>query len=258
MQVAAGFLIALMIGLTGVGGGVMTVPILVLFMGVPAAPAVGTALAFSALVKIPAGLVYLREHKIDFDVLRRLLLGGVPGVLAGGLLLGRLEGAGLRNVVLVIVGITIALTATFNLVRLVRDSERRPPGRDRRRLLPWLALPIGLEVGFSSAGAGALGTLLLLYCTSLEAAQVVGTDLAFGLTVSAVGGGFHLGLGHLELPLFLKLVAGGIPGAFVGARLAGAFPTRALRAGLLLWLVFLGTQLLYRGALALTAGAAGP
>ena len=94
MQVAAGFLIALAIGLTGVGGGVMTVPVLVLFMGVPTAPAVGTALAFSTLVKIPAGLVYFREGKIDAAVLRRLLAGGVPGVLAGGLLLGGLEGAG--------------------------------------------------------------------------------------------------------------------------------------------------------------------
>ena len=125
-----------MIGLTGVGGGVMTVPVLILFMGVPAAPAVGTALAFSALVKVPAAFVYLRERRIDFPVLRRLLMGGLPGVLVGGLLLGKLEGGGLRNVVLVAVGVTIALTAVFNLVRLVRDSERRPPGRDRRRLLP--------------------------------------------------------------------------------------------------------------------------
>jgi uncharacterized protein len=258
LQIAAGFLIALMIGLTGVGGGVMTVPVLVLFLGVPAAPAVGTALAFSALVKIPAGLVYLRERKIDFVVLRRLLLGGLPGVLAGSLLLGEMEGAGLRNVVLVIVGVTIALTAIFNLARLVTDSERRVAGRDRRGLLAWLTLPIGLEVGFSSAGAGALGTLVLLYCTSLEAAQVVGTDLAFGLTLSAVGGGLHLGLGHLEPPLFLRLVAGGMPGAFLGARLASVLPTRALRVGLLVWLVFLGTQLLYRGAHALSSGPAGP
>jgi len=258
LQIAAGFLIALMIGLTGVGGGVMTVPILVLFMGVPAAPAVGTALAFSALVKIPAGLVYLREGKVDFGVLRRLLLGGLPGVVAGGLLLGEMEGAGLRDVVLVVVGVTIALTAVFNLARLVSDPERRGAGRDRHRLLPWLTLPIGLEVGFSSAGAGALGTLVLLYFTSLDAARVVGTDLAFGLTLSAVGGGLHLGLGHLDRPLFLRLVAGGIPGAFLGARLAGVLPTRALRVGLLVWLVFLGTQLLYRGAHALSSGTAGP
>jgi len=258
MQIAAGFLIALMIGLTGVGGGVMTVPILVIFMGVPAAAAVGTALAFSALVKIPAGLVYLRQGNVDFAVLRRLLLGGLPGVVAGGLLLGEMEGAGLRDVVLVIVGVTIALTAIFNLVRLVSDPERREVGSDRRRLLPWLTLPIGLEVGFSSAGAGALGTLVLLYFTSLEAAQIVGTDLAFGLTLSAVGGGLHLGLGHLDRPLFLRLVAGGVPGAFLGARLASVLPTRALRAGLLVWLVLLGTQLLYRGAHALSSGTAGP
>jgi uncharacterized membrane protein YfcA len=258
LQVAAGFLIALMIGLTGVGGGVMTVPVLILFMGVPAAPAVGTALAFSALVKVPAALVYLRERRIDFSVLRRLLTGGLPGVLVGGLLLGKLEAGGLRNVVLVAVGVTIALTAVFNLVRLVRDSERRPPGRDRRGLLAWLALPIGLEVGFSSAGAGALGTLALLYCTPLDAAAVVGTDLAFGLTLSAVGGGLHLGLGHLDLPLFLRLVAGGIPGAIAGARLANFVPTRALRAGLLLWLVFLGTQLLYRGVAALSSAPSPP
>jgi len=113
-------------------------------------------------------------------------------------------------------------------------------------------------VGFSSAGAGALGTLVLLYFTSLEAAQIVGTDLAFGLTLSAVGGGLHLGLGHLDRPLFLRLVAGGVPGAFLGARLASVLPTRALRAGLLVWLVLLGTQLLYRGAHALSSGTAGP
>ena len=258
MQVAAGFLIALMIGLTGVGGGVITVPVLVLFMGTPVTQAVGTALVFSALVKIPAALVYLREGKIHFRILGRLLLGGAPGVVTGGLLLGRLEGTGLRNVVLVVVGVTIALTAAFNLVRLVGDSEARPPARDRQGLLPWLALPIGLEVGFSSAGAGALGTLVLLYFTPLAAVQVVGTDLAFGLCLSSVGGALHLGLGHTDYALFLRLVAGGIPGALIGARLANVMPTRALRAALLVWLIVLGTELLLRGVHALSAATGSP
>ena len=113
-------------------------------------------------------------------------------------------------------------------------------------------------MGFSSAGAGALGTLVLLYCTPLAAAQVVGTDLAFGLALSAVGGGLHLGLGHLDVPLFLRLVAGGVPGALSGARLANVLPTRVLRVGLLLWLVFLGTLLLYRGVQALSYGRVTP
>jgi len=258
LEIAAGFLIALMIGLTGVGGGTMTVPVLVLFMGVPAAPAVGTALAFSALVKIPAVLVYVREGKIDWGILKWLLLGGLPGVVAGGLLLGQMEDAGLRNVVLVAVGVTIALTAVFNLVRLLRESGPRPPARDRRRALPWLALPIGLEVGFSSAGAGALGTLVLLYFTPLLAAQVVGTDLAFGLALSLVGGGLHLGLGHVDRALFFNLVLGGIPGALAGARLANVLPTRILRGALLVWLIFLGSELLYRGVQALSAAPVHP
>jgi hypothetical protein len=242
-----------MIGLTGVGGGTLTVPVLILFLGVPTAEAVGTALTFSALVKIPACLVYLRQRKVDLRVYRYMLVGGVPGVVAGSLTLGRLEDAGLKNLVLVVVGVTIAVTAVLNLARVFsNDGEQQPSGRDRLGLLPALTFLIGLEVGFSSAGAGALGTLILLYLTPLAAAQVVGTDLLFGLTLSAVGGALHLSLGDWAPALFLKLVAGGIPGALLGARLATVLPARALRVALLLWLVYLGSQLLLRGVAALS------
>ena len=251
MEILAGFLIALMIGLTGVGGGVLTVPILILFLDIPTAEAVGTALTFSALVKLPACIVYLRQQRVDFRVLKYMLVGGLPGVVAGSLTLGRLEGAGLKNLVLIVVGVTIAATAALNLAKLLQSNDdREPPARDRSRLLPWLTLPIGLEVGFSSAGAGALGTLLLLYFTPLAASHVVGTDLLFGMALSAVGGGLHLGIGDWNPPLFLRLVTGGLPGALMGARLATVLPGRALRVALLLWLVYLGSQLLYRGILA--------
>jgi uncharacterized membrane protein YfcA len=243
-----GFLIALMIGLTGVGGGTLTVPVLILFRGVPAAAAVGTALAFSALVKVPACLVYLRRVGIDRRVLRYMLLGGLPGVVLGSLLLDRLEGAGLRSVVLTVVGLTIAATAGFNLTRVLVAAGGDEAGRsDRARVLPWATFPIGFEVGFSSAGAGALGTLVLMHFTALAPAQIVGTDLLFGLTLSAVGGALHAGLGTVSSTLLLKLLAGGLPGAFVGARLATVLPPRPLRAVLLLWLVYLGGELLLRG-----------
>lgn len=253
MEYVLGFLIALTIGLTGVGGGTLTVPILILFLGVPTAEAVGTALAFSALVKLPACLVYLKEGNVDGRVLRYVLLGGVPGVVGGSLLLQRLEGAGLKNAVLVLVGLTIAAMATFNLVKLVRGNGAAPcTGPDRSHVLPWLTFPIGLEVGFSSAGAGALGTLALLYCTPLTAAQVVGTDLVFGMTLSMVGGALHMGMGEWSRALFVKLVLGGLPGSFAGARLASVLPARTLRMILLVWLVYLGSQLFYKGLHALT------
>lgn len=244
-----GFLIAAMIGLTGVGGGTLTVPMLVLFLGEPVTEAVGTALVFSALVKIPACFVYSRLKKVDTSVLSLMLLGGLPGAVAGSLILGRLAQAGLKNLVLAVVGLTIALIAAVNLLRLLRGDGLRPapPRRDGRRWLPWLAFLIGLEVGFSSAGAGALGTLALLHLTALSPAQVVGTDLVFGLALSGVAGGLHASIGNWSPPLLLALVAGGVPGAIVGARLAAVIPGRALRIALFTWLVYLGAHLTYRG-----------
>jgi uncharacterized membrane protein YfcA len=247
LEILLGFFIALMIGLTGVGGGTLTVPILVLFMGVSPAVAVGTALVFSALVKVPACIVYVRARQVSLPILRYLALGGVPGVILGSLLLGRLEGAGLKSLVLAVVGLTIAATATLNLLRLRTGHESGVPRHDRRQRLPWVAFPIGCEVGFSSAGAGALGTLALLSLTTLPAASVVGTDLLFGLTLSSIGGGLHVGMGAWDRGLLVQMILGGIPGGLLGARLATVLPPRPLRAVLLVWLVYLGGELLYRG-----------
>lgn len=247
MEFLIGFGVALLIGLTGVGGGTLTVPVLVLYLHVPIAAAVGTALTFSTLVKLPAAFVYFRQHNVDGRVLRRLLVGGLPGVVLGALLLGRLESAGLRPIVLALVGVTITATALLGLIGAARRRKDAPPPPDRSARLPFFAAPIGLEVGFSSAGAGALGTLLLLALTPLSPAQVVGTDLAFGLALSAAGGALHLGLGDVLPRLLLRLVAGGIPGALLGAYLATRLPARALRLGLLVWLVYLGSQLALRG-----------
>lgn len=246
---AIGFFVALLIGLTGVGGGTLTVPMLVLALGVPAADAVGTALAFSTLVKLPAAAVYLRARRVDAPALRRLLAGGVPGVIAGALVLGRLDQAGWRPFVLAAVGATVAGTACLSLVLggRARPEPGVAPRRSRARLLTVLALPIGLEVGFSSAGAGALGTLLLMGTTTLPAVQVVGTDLLFGLALSACGGLLHASLGDWQPGLLFVLALGGLPGALLGARLVAHVPAQALRRLLLVWLVVLGLLLLRRG-----------
>jgi uncharacterized membrane protein YfcA len=113
--------------------------------------------------------------------------------------------------------------------------------------LPLVSFPIGLEVGFSSAGAGALGTVLLFNWTSLEPAKVVGTDLLFGLAVSACAGGMHLAAGNWDASVLVKLLLGGIPGAVAGAQLAGRVPARPLRAFILSWAILLGILLAWQG-----------
>jgi uncharacterized membrane protein YfcA len=245
IEPAIGFFIALAIGLTGIGGGTLTAPVLVLFLGLPAGPAVGTALVFGAVVKLAAAPMYLLRSQVSFRALGYMLAGGIPGVVLGSILINRMNARSLSGVILALVGLTVVFSAALNLLRL--RKHRAAPARDRVRVLPWLALPIGLEVGFSSAGAGALGTLALLHFTSIAPVQVVGTDLLFGLFVSGIGGGLHLGLGGVDAGVFWKLVGGGIPGVLLGAHFASVVPARKLRVGLSMWLVYLGSHLLYRG-----------
>ena len=108
--------------------------------------------------------------------------------------------------------------------------------------------PIGAEVGFSSSGAGALGTVALLSMTDLSAAQVVGTDLAFGLVIAAVGTGAHLVVGHYAVNLLLNMAIGGVFGGVVGTGVAPRIPNRRLRFALCIWLAVIGLQFCYQAA----------
>ena len=245
MELLLGFGIAVMIGLMGVGGGVITAPVLALFFGVPPAESVGTALIFTAVVKLTAAPIYLFRRQVNFRILRLLLTGGLPGVLLGSYVLARVSRANLRAPVLGVLGLTVVLTALLNLYRMLR-THKELPSRDRSARLPWLALPIGAEVGFSSAGAGALGSLMLMTMTTLSSAEIVGTDVLFGLGLSLAGGGISLGLGNYHAALLLKLSIGGILGAFAGANLLAVLPSRPLRFVLSLWLVSLGGELCWR------------
>jgi uncharacterized membrane protein YfcA len=132
----------------------------------------------------------------------------------------------------------------LHLYRIAFPSPRRTD-TDRSRWLPWIAAPIGAEVGFSSAGAGALGSLVLLGLTPLSAAEVIGTDICFGLGLSAIGSLIQVSAGNYDAPLLLKLVVGGIAGALTGATLAGRVPQKPLRISLLLVLIVLGCQLAF-------------
>jgi uncharacterized membrane protein YfcA len=238
VEIVLGFLIAMAIGLTGVGAGVITTPVLILFLGLPAREAVGTALAFGAIVKIVAAPMYVVRRQVNWRFLALMVAGGLPGVLLGTFLLQRLD----THLMLAALGFVILAAALINLRRF-NPQERRT----RTWVLPLVTLPIGAEVGFSSAGAGALGSLALMSLTSLATAQVVGTDLFFGLALSVVGGGVQVGLGNFNSVVLLRLLAGGAVGALLGAHMATRVPSRPLRVALALWLATLGVRLCWVG-----------
>lgn len=247
MELLVGFAIAMAIALTGVGAGSMTTPILILFLRVPPAIAVGTSLVFGAVVKIVSIPGYAWRRQVNFRVLGYLLAGGIPGVLIGSIALDKMKHGPYQGVLYAMLGAIIVFTASLRLYRTFKP-KRVTAAPDRTKLLPWLALPIGAEVGFSSAGAGALGSLLLLGVTPLTAAEVIGTDLCFGLGVSGVGSIIQVGAGNYDAALLLKLVTGGVVGAITGSILAGRIAQRPLRVALLLALIVLGCQLALRHA----------
>lgn len=251
MPYAIGFLIALCIALTGVGAGTITVPVLVLFLNVPAATAVGIGLSFSAAVKAILAPAQIVHGNVAWRTLGFMLLGGVPGVLGGALLLRHLVLAGLNGVLNAILGAILIGTAGWQILSSFLPVQARRINRDRSPLLSWLMFAVGAEVGFSSAGAGALGSAALLSLTPLEPLQVVGTDILFGFTVSLLGCGAHwlTGSSNLmhggSLDLLMQLIAGGLCGAIVGTMVGSRVPRRPLRFALWLWLLFLGGVFLF-------------
>lgn len=244
MPYIIGSLIALFIALTGVGAGTVTVPVLILFLGVPASTAVGIGLMFATTVKLillPAQVV---RGNVAWRTLGYMLLGGVPGVLTGSLFLKYLVGAGSQNVLNAILGAILVTTAGWQLFfsfRHIEENRKRP---NRSRWLTWLMLPVGAEVGFSSAGAGALGSAALLSLTPLLPAQVVGTDIAFGFIISLVGSSAHWFNRTPDAGLLLEMIGGGVIGAVGGTILSTRIPRRPLRVALWIWLMILGGQFL--------------
>lgn len=240
-----GLLIACAVGLTGVGAGSVTAPVLILIFHLRPAVAVGTALTFSAVIKSAVLPMYLRSRQVDFRALRLLCLGGIPGVLIGALLLKKWSMAEHERQIFLVLGITIIILSVANLSRSLRYRQS-VPWRDRGRWLPPVAALIGAEVGFSSAGAGALSAVALLSLTKLSPALVVGTDMVFGLTVSATGGGLHLLAGDYDPSLVLQFCVGGVVGVYIGALLSSRVPARQMRLVLSVCLIALGLQLCWK------------
>jgi uncharacterized protein len=246
MAFLVGFIIAMAVGLTGVGAGSITAPVLILFFAISPADAVGTALIFAAVIKIIVAPMYLWRRQVNARILTVLCIGGIPGVLVGSYLIRALDVRHYEKTLFLILGLTIATMALYSLYRTMH-KDKVMIREERVRWLPFIGFGIGAEVGFSSAGAGALGSLALLNLTKLMPAQVIGTDMLFGLAVSVIGGGLNLTAGHYASDLLWKLIAGGVAGVLLGANLSAVLPARPLRVALSVWLSFIGLQLAWRG-----------
>lgn len=246
VTVAFGFLTGLLVGFTGMGGGALMGPALILVLGVPPVTAVGVDLAYSAVTKLFGSVIHWRRGTVDPRLVGTLLLGSLPGALAGIalLVLMRARGSDPNLMVTRVLGAALVLASLAMLLRLA-ISQRRPraliPGR------PWLigaGFGIGALVGISSVGSGTLLVVLLALTTSMPSARIVGTDLVHGVLLTAPAGAMHALLGHVDAGLTLTLLAGSIPGVLLGARLSVWSPEWVLRPVLALVLMAAGVRLI--------------
>jgi uncharacterized protein len=251
MEIVLGFLIAATVGITGIGGGSFTTPALVLLIGLPAGEAVGTAMVFAAALRLLAAPFYLLRRQVNSKYLGFLLLGAVPGLFLGTWILHRMRSREWSPLVILVIGVMLAATSAITFI----PRLRKPALSSRAgRWLSLLALPIGVETGFSSAGAGALGAILLLNYSELPASAVVGTDLLMGIVLGVLGSAFHLSWGSINFDSLLRLLAGGIPGVLLGCALAKRVPAARLRSAVAIVAIVLGLQLVWIGASPLLGG----
>jgi uncharacterized membrane protein YfcA len=251
----AGLLVGVVVGATGVGGGALMTPLLVLVFGVAPQTAVGTDLLFAALTKVFGTAVHHRNGTVDWPVVRRLALGSLPAAAATLAWMTLTATAQIRGGFLIrAVAIALLITAAGILSKdwLQRMGREGPPrvmgflGRSQSLLTVVAGVVLGVLVTLTSIGAGALGTVMLvyLYPVRLTPGRLVGTDLAHAIPLALIAGIGHLALGNVDYALLGNLLLGSIPGVLVGSWISTRAPMRWVRVGLSLILTAVALKML--------------
>ena len=254
--VAAGALVGVIIGLTGIGGGALMTPMLILVFRQTPIIAVGTDLVFAALTKIVATASLGFKRRVDWQVVLRLAVGSVPAAIATLIWLHYTKASGAAVGMVVTRGLAVMLLLTA--VGLLFQGHFHRLGLQTaavtiaklQRLQPAFTIVAGLVLGvavtLTSVGAGALGTVALLYVYPLRLtpSRLVATDLAHALPLAIIAGLGHAALGHVDYLLLGNLLLGSVPGVLVGTMCATRAPSWLLRLLIATMLTVSGTRIL--------------
>jgi uncharacterized membrane protein YfcA len=252
---AVGFAVGAIVGMTGVGGGSLMTPMLVVGFGVPAVTAVGTDLLYAGITKAGGSISHGLSGHVDWRITGLLAAGSVPATLLSLAALAALPPAGKQVHALVssALGVMLVLTALAIAFRprLLAWAARRgnPTGSDGNRTAATIATGafLGAAVTFSSVGAGAVGvTALMLLFPALATARIVGTDIAHAVPITLVAGAGHALLGNVDYAMLASLLVGSLPGIWLGSHLAARLPDLFLSRALAVTLLVVGGRLVFR------------
>ena len=248
----SGLLVGVIVGLTGVGGGSLMTPLLVLVFGIQPAVAVGTDLLYAAITKSGGVVAHSRRGHIDWKVVKLLAAGSVPAALLTTLVLQQLKIDASHTATLIksTLGVALILTAAAIILRTRVTRFSRQSGWIKPHQVAPATVIIGAVLGvmvtISSVGAGAVGVAALFFLyPNLPTVRIVGTDIAHAVPLTLVAGLGHATLGTVDYSLLGSLLIGSLPGIWIGSHLSARLPEHWLRAGLAAMLLLVGGKLVY-------------
>lgn len=254
-----GLLVGFLVGLTGVGGGSLMTPFLVVIMGVPAPTAIGTDMVYATATKLTGSWQHYRQRSINLEVALFLGIGSIPASLLGVRTLewikNSFDAERVNAIMITVIAITLVVVGgslifrTFMPERWTERKQHRWDGKGRMSLQRRLFTVIfgaagGYLVGLTSIGSGSIMAVILLLLYPLSPAVIVGTDIAHATVLSLVTGLAHITQGNVDFGLVGTLLLGSIPGVLIGSRVAPWLPSRPLRIVLSVMLIFVGATLL--------------
>jgi hypothetical protein len=248
----SGFFVGALVGFTGVGGGSLMTPILVLLFGIAPTTAVGTDLLYAAITKTNGTLVHALNGTVDWRITRRLAYGSIPATIVTLLTLGWLghkAGHAANGLITSALGFALLLTAAAILFRKwILDYIAHHLDSLSETRVCWLTITLGVFLGvlvsISSVGAGALGmTILLALYPRTQTVRLVGSDIAHAVPLTFVAGFGHWLLGGVDWLLLFSLLVGSLPGIAIGSHLAARVPDHFLRPVLATMMAAVGVKL---------------
>jgi uncharacterized protein len=242
LLVLFGLGVGILVGMTGVGGGSLMTPLLILVFGVKPVLAVGTDLAYAAITKTVGGVRHWRAGSVDLGIAGWMAVGSIPGALFGVALLEWLNnrvGVDFDDLLLVLVGAAVLVTGLATVGRMFLfpaavERERETVAMERRHKLGAIALggSVGLVLGVTSAGSGALIAVGLIMLFRLTPVRVVGTDVVHAAGLLWAAALAHLATGNIDFGLMANLLLGSVPGIWIGSGLTTRVSVRVLRPAL--------------------------
>lgn len=249
----AGLLVGTLVGLTGVGGGSLMTPLLVLIFGVSPQTAVGTDLLFAAITKTVGSGIHQQRNTIDWGIVRWLAIGSLPATILTLIALATVGeiGENTNHIIVVVLGAMLLVTSVGLVFqrKLLKFGVTHPlPAAESKRASVAtivLGVVLGVLVTITSVGAGAIGaTVLVMLYRRTPIARIVGTDIAHAVPLALIAGVGHWFLGEVDFTLLLNLMIGSIPGVIAGSLLSSRAPDKLLRLTLAGVLTVSGVRLL--------------